>query len=114
MYICERTYVCRDIKPSRFLQSHLLAGFKIYKSAVTAICTHQLILIRRDGGENGLREDERLVLLLLEVGDVQAAVVGVPTPDQVYPRLIPVHRVQHDLQQRDGEIIRRSIIAPRD
>lgn len=63
--------------------------------------THQLILIGRDGGENGLREDKRLVLLLLQVGDVQAAVVGVSTADQVYPRLIPVHRVEHDLQQRD-------------
>lgn len=37
------------------------------------------------------------MLLLLEVGDVQAAVVGVSTADQVYPRLIPVHRVQYNL-----------------
>jgi len=43
------------------------------------------------------------VLLLLQVADVQTAVVGVSTADQVYPRLIPVHRVQDDLQQRGGE-----------
>lgn len=73
-------------------------------------CTHQLILIRRDGGENGLREDKRLVLLLLKVADVQAAVVGVSTANQVYPRLIPVHRVEHDLQQTE---IHRSITSVR-
>ncbi|KYN27081.1 hypothetical protein ALC57_03424, partial [Trachymyrmex cornetzi] len=42
----------------------------------------------------------RLILFLLKVGDVQAAVVGVSTAYQVYPRLIPVHRVQYNLQQR--------------
>lgn len=50
------------------------------------------------------------MLLLLKVADVQAAVVGVSTTDQVYPRLIPVHRVEHDLQQAE---IHRSIISVR-
>lgn len=97
--------MCSNIKSSQFLFNLIYLPVLIYKSTVIqeGICTHQLILIRRDGGENGLREDKRLVLLLLEVGDVQAAVVGVSTADQVYSRLIPVHRVQHDLQQRGGD-----------
>jgi len=64
------------------------------------IWTHQLILICRDSGENGLRKDKRLMLFLLKVGDMHAAVVSVSTTNQVYPRLIPVHRIQYNLQQR--------------
>lgn len=41
--------------------------------------TYQLILIRRDGGENDLWEDKRLVLFLLEIGNFQIAIVGVST-----------------------------------
>ncbi|KYN33761.1 hypothetical protein ALC56_12019 [Trachymyrmex septentrionalis] len=43
---------------------------------------------------------DRLAARLAEIGDVQVAVIGVSTTNQMYPRLIPVHRVQYNLQQR--------------
>lgn len=60
--------------------------------------THQLILIGGDRGEDRLREYESLVLLLLKIGDMEIVVVGLPATDQMYPRLVSVHRVQHDLK----------------
>lgn len=58
--------------------------------------THQLVLIGRDGGEDGLREDEGAKLLRLEVEQRGGVVLLL---DDVDPRLVLVHGVQDDLQE---------------
>ena len=57
--------------------------------------TDQLVLIGRDSREDGLREDEGLVLAAPPVRHGP----GVPArgQDQVNPRLKLVHRIQDDL-----------------
>lgn len=73
--------------------------------------TDQLILIRRDSGEDDLRKNKRLMLFVLEIGDFPIATVGVSTKNQVYPRLIPMHRVEHNLQHKQANDHRRKIIV---
>lgn len=68
--------------------------------------TYELILIGGDSGEYGLREYEGLVRLLLEVHD-RLGRTRVRPLHQVDPRLVLVHRVQHQLQ-----IIRNCITPP--
>jgi len=68
--------------------------------------TYELILIGGDSGEYGLREYEGLVRLLLEVHD-RLGRTRVRPLHQVDPRLVLVHRVQHQLQ-----IIRNCITLP--
>lgn len=58
--------------------------------------THQLVLVGGDGREDRLGEDVGAVLLLLQVGDGAAVL---PPLDEVDAWLVPVHRVEHDLQQ---------------
>lgn len=59
--------------------------------------THQLVLIRRDGGEDGLDEDKGAKLLGLEVEQWGGVVFLL---DDVDPRLVLVHGVEDDLQRR--------------
>lgn len=56
--------------------------------------TYKLILISRDGREDGFWEHERPVLFRVQVGH------HAPPLDQVYPGLISVHRVQDDLKTK--------------
>lgn len=56
--------------------------------------THQLVLIGRDGGEDGLGEDEGAELLRLEV-EQRGGVVFLL--DDVNARLVLVHGVEDDL-----------------
>ena len=63
--------------------------------------THTVVLVGRDGREDGLAEDEGLVGGLLEladgrVGQLLLALLAAPL-DQVDPRLVLVHRVEDDL-----------------
>jgi len=63
-----------------------------------ATLSYQLVLVGSDGGEDGLREGERLVLLSVEVGDRRRMTSGERRPsDQVNSRLVLVHRVQYYL-----------------
>ena len=59
--------------------------------------THQLVLVGGDGGEDGLGEDVGAVLLLVQVRDGAAVLAPL---DEVDARLVPVHRVEHDLQHK--------------
>lgn len=59
---------------------------------------HQLILVGSHRGEDRLGEYERFMLLLLKIGYTKIVVVRLPTPYQMYPRLISVHRIQNDLK----------------
>lgn len=68
--------------------------------------TYELILIGGDSGEYGLREYEGLVRLLLEVHD-RLRRARVRPLHQMDPRLVLVHRVQHQLQ-----IIQNCITLP--
>ena len=54
-----------------------------------------MVLVRRDGGELRLREDEGLELLRPLVGSVGVGVVVVGAPDEVEPGLVAVHRVEY-------------------
>ena len=54
---------------------------------------YQLVLIGSDGDENGLREDEGLVMLL----DVTDKRLGVTLQHKSHSRLVLVHRIQNDL-----------------
>ena len=58
--------------------------------------THQLVLIGRDGGEDGLDEDEGAELLGLEVEQRGGVLLLL---DDVDPRLVLVHGVEDDLQE---------------
>lgn len=67
--------------------------------------TYQLILIGSHGGEDRLRVDERLELLLLQVQDGGIS-GGVRPLDQVDPRLVLVHRVQDELRRKRAHVKR--------
>ena len=54
-----------------------------------------MVLVRRDGGELRLREDEGLELLRPLVGSVGVGVVVVGAPDEVEAGLVAVHRVEY-------------------
>lgn len=67
----------------------------------------ELVLIRRDRREDGLGKDERTVLLLLQIRDGTGMF---PPFHQMDPRLVPVHGVQHNLQQRKLPITKTNLI----
>jgi hypothetical protein len=54
-----------------------------------------LILIGRDCGEDGLRENVSAIFFSLEVGDWSSVF---PPLDEMYPRLVAVHGIKHDLK----------------
>lgn len=65
-------------------------------------CTYAVVLVGGDCGENGLTKDECLVYFAIElrngrVGQALLAAVFSPPQNQVDPRLVLVHGVQHDL-----------------
>lgn len=62
--------------------------------------THQLVLVGSDRRENRLWEDERPELLRLQVEQRGRVVLLL---DDVHPGLVLMHRVQNDLQRRQGE-----------
>lgn len=62
--------------------------------------THQLVLVGSDRCENRLWEDERPELLRLQVEQRGRVVLLL---DDVHPGLVLMHRVQNDLQRRQGE-----------
>lgn len=67
--------------------------------------THQLVLIGRDGGEDGLHEHEGAELLGLEVEQRGRVVLLL---DDVDPGLVLVHGVQDDLQSPDSDVRRQN------
>lgn len=72
-----------------YMRIRVTKAYGIFFSHV--FCTYQLILISRDGREHSFWEHERPVLFRVQVGH------HAPPFDQMYPRLISVHRVQDDL-----------------
>lgn len=62
--------------------------------------THQLVLIGSDCRENRLWEDERPEFFRLQI-EQRGRVVFLL--NDVHPGLVLMHRVQNDLQQRNGE-----------
>jgi len=85
----------------------LLANYYRTKSTIYSFShyaiqptTYQLILISRDCCKDRLWENICTILFSLKVGD-RAAMF--PPLDEVYPRLVPVHGVQHDLKPEEKE-----------
>jgi len=61
--------------------------------------THELVLVRGDGGEGGFGEDERLASGSVDVVQTTNCHRRVDAAaDHVHARLVLVHRVQYDLQ----------------
>jgi hypothetical protein len=58
--------------------------------------TYQLVLIGSHGGENRFGEDVGTELFTLQVDDRPSRVAFHP-PDEVHSRLVPMHRIQHNL-----------------
>jgi hypothetical protein len=52
--------------------------------------THQLILVGRDCGKDGLREDVCAIFFSFKVGDGTSVFSPL---DEMYPRLVPVHGI---------------------
>lgn len=61
----------------------------------------ELVLVSGDGGEDTLREDVGAVVLLLQIGD--GAREALLETHQVDPWLVPVHRVEDNLQEKRRE-----------
>ena len=72
--------------------------------------THKLILISGHRGELGLREDERLVLIRLQLFQIGESPV---LPDHVDSRLVLVHRIQNHLCIGIKRVVRSLSLNPR-
>lgn len=81
-------------KRKNFLNPYLIQEMSRERS------THQLVLIGSDCRKDCLREDERPEFFRLQI-EQRGRVVFLF--NDVHPRLVLMHRVQNDLQQRHGE-----------
>ena len=67
----------------------------VYSKNEVKKTTHQLVLVGRYGRENRLGKDVGAELFRFQVAE--GSVVAFDATHQVHSRLVPVHRVQHNL-----------------